>query len=399
MTREDAGSPPRRRPVVVENCGAIVTGTLDRPIYGGDAILAVDGKIAAIGARAALPVPADVTVVDARGQIAIPGLIDSHIHPVIGDWTPRMSAFGWLASYVQAGVTTSLSQGSWALGGYPEDARGMVAFGITLARTFAAFRPGGMKVHGAAVSLVEDFQESDFELLAREGVWLIAEIGSRSIVEPRLVSHLLEIAHAYGFVSRVHFGPEAVPGTYTVTAAMAAVMGAHIASHANGGPTGPPRSDLDYLLDRMDCYLELSYPGNHSALLYLAERARDLGRLDRLICGSDTPTGAGIQPRAILQTVGLLATFADVPAPEAIAVATGNTARAYGLDTGQLEVGRAADVLLIDAPRSSVADNGLEALRVGDVPSIGLVMIDGEIVSLQTTNTLPAKRPALVRAP
>jgi enamidase len=384
-------------PVVLENCGAIVTGSIESPLAEGDAILVVDGMIAAVDTRSRLDVPEGATVVDAQGQAAIPGLIDSHIHPVIGDWTPRMNALGWLAAYVQGGVTTALSQGSWALGGYPEDPRGMVAFGITLARTFDGFRPGGMKVHGACVSLVEGLQEQDFELLATEGVWLIAEIGSRSIIEPHLVREQLQMAHPHGFVSRVHFGPEAVPGTYTVTAEMASIMGAHIASHVNGGPTSPPRADLDFVVDEMSCSLELSYPGNHRALLYVAERARDRGALRRLLAGSDTPTGVGILPRGIMQTAGLLATFCDVPPAEAFAVVTGNAAEVYGLNTGRLEVGREADILLIDAPRSSTAQDGLEALAVGDLPSISMVMVDGRIVSLQTSNTLPAKRKAIVK--
>jgi enamidase len=385
------------RVVLLRNLGGIVTGDVDRPTVDGDAIRVQGPHIAGIGAASALDdVKAD-TVVDAQGMVAVPGLIDSHIHPVIGDWTPRMNAFGWLAAYVQAGITTATSQGSWALGGYPEDPRGMVAFGITLARAFANFRPGGMKVHGAAVSLVGGLKEQDFELLSEEGVWLIAEVGSRSIVEPSLVRDLLEMAHRHGFVSRVHFGPEAVPGTFTVTAEMAATMRAHIASHVNGGPTSPPDDDLDFVVDEMDCYLELSYPGNHRALLRVAQRARDRGELRRLIAGSDTPTGVGILPRAILQTAGLLATFLEIPPAQAFAVGSGNTARAYRLNTGRLEVGREADILLVDAPKSSQAVDGLEALAIGDLPSIGMVMIDGEIVSLQTSNTLPAKRRVAVR--
>jgi enamidase len=383
--------------VLVENVGGIVTGDVDRPLADGDTILIEGQHFAQIGPRSGVDAQGSATVVDASGMIAIPGLIDSHIHPVIGDWTPRMNAFGWLAAYVQAGITTAMSQGSWALGGYPEDPRGMVAFGITLARTFANFRPGGMKVHGAAISLVEGLKEEDFGLLAEEGVWLIAEVGSRSIVEPSLVRDLLTMAHAHGFVSRVHFGPEAVPGTYTVTAQMASIMQAHIASHVNGGPTSPPDDDLDFVVDNMGCYLELSYPGNHRALLRVARRACDRGDVGRLIAGSDTPTGVGILPRAILQTAGLLATFLDIPPAQALAVGSGNTARAYRLNTGRVEVGREADMLLIDAPKSSQAADGLGALAIGDLPSVGMVMIDGKIVSLQTSNTLPAKREVVVR--
>jgi predicted amidohydrolase len=80
---------------LIENCGAIVTGDVDEPLADGDAILVADGLIAAIGARSALDVPEGAQRLDARGQTAVPGLIDSHIHPAIGDWTPRMSALGW----------------------------------------------------------------------------------------------------------------------------------------------------------------------------------------------------------------------------------------------------------------------------------------------------------------
>ena len=381
---------------LIENCGAIVTGDVARPLADGDAIVVADGLIEAIGNRSALDLAPDVRRIDAQGQIAIPGLVDSHIHPVIGDWTPRMGVIGWLGQYAQAGVTTALSQGSWGLGKYPTDPHGMRALGTTLARVFNGFRPGRMKVHGAAVSLVDGFEESDFEALAADGVWLIAEVGVRSIVDPPTVREMLAIAHRHGFVSRVHYGPKALAGSYTVDAAMAKTMDAMITSHVNGGPTAPPDTDLDAAVDEMPGYLELSYSGNHRALLRVAERARDRGEVHRLLAGSDTPTGIGITPRSILHTIGLVASFAEVPPAEAIAIATGNAAAAYRLNNGRLEVGREADILLIDAPEASTAKDGLDALAIGDTPTISLIMVDGDVVTLQAANTLPARRPALL---
>jgi enamidase len=378
--------------LVITNIGAVATGDTGQPVAPGDTIVIRDGRIAEIGERSSLDIPDDATIVDAQGQDAMPGMIDSHIHPVMGDWTPRMSTVGWLASYAQAGITTSVSQGSWHQGGYPTDARGMVALAITLGRVFKDFRPGRMKVHGGTVSLVDGLGRDDFELLAAERIWLVAEVGSRSIIDPPVVQDMLVQAHDLGFVSRVHFGPESVPGTHTVTAEMAAVFGAHIASHVNGGPSTPPDDDLDFMVAEQRCYLELSYLGNHKALLRVAEQALDRGEAWRLIAGSDTPTGGGVQPRAILQTIGLLSTFLEMPPAEAIAVGTGNTADAYRLETGKLEVGREADVLLIDAPRGSGGSGGLDSLRIGDTPSVALLVIDGEIVSIGTQNTLPAKR-------
>lgn len=384
---------------LIENCGAIVTGDAARPLARGDAILIADGLIEAIGDRSTLDPQPGTRRVDAQGQIAIPGLIDSHIHPVIGDWTPRMGVIGWLGQYAQAGVTTALSQGSWGLGPYPTDRHGMRALGTTLARAFSDFRPGRMKVHGAAVSLVDGLEEADFAAMAADGVWLIAEVGVRSIVDPPTVREMLAIAHRHGFISRVHYGPKALAGSYTVDAAMAKTMDAMITSHVNGGPTAPPDTDLDAAVADMPGHLELSYSGNHRALLRVAEQARDRGELRRLLAGSDTPTGIGITPRSILHTVGLVAAFAEVPPAEAIAIATGNPADVYRLRTGKLEPGREADLLLIDAPEASTARDGLEALAIGDTPTISLIMIDGEIVTLQARNTLPARRPAVLLDP
>jgi len=31
------------------------------------------------------------TIIDANGTTVAPGLIDSHVHPVAGDWTPRQN--------------------------------------------------------------------------------------------------------------------------------------------------------------------------------------------------------------------------------------------------------------------------------------------------------------------
>jgi enamidase len=380
---------------LIENLGGIATGDLAQPLADGDAILVCDGVIASVGPKSTIDLPDRIRRVDAQGQTAIPGLIDSHIHPVIGDWTPRMNAIGWFGQYVQAGVTTALSQGTWGQG-YPSDREGMLALGTTLIRSFRDFRPGGMKVHGAAVSLVDGLEEADFAALAAEGLWLVAEVGVRSIVDPPTVAAMLAAAHRQGFVSRVHFGPKALPGSFTVSAEMAKPMGASIVSHVNGGPTGPAPSELLAAVEDLSGYLELAYSGNHRALLSVASQAAERDELARLIAGSDTPTGAGILPRAILQTIGLVAAFVGVEPAAAVAIGTGNTADAYRLNSGKLEVGRDADILLIDAPEDSAARDGLEALAVGDTPTISMIMIDGVVTTLQAANTMPAKRKAVL---
>src|SRR5260370_24740822 len=71
---------------LIRNIGLIVSGDIARPLLDGDSIAIADGKIAAVGKG--LDGDAD-TVIDAKGSAVIPGLIDSHCHPVFGDFTPR----------------------------------------------------------------------------------------------------------------------------------------------------------------------------------------------------------------------------------------------------------------------------------------------------------------------
>lgn len=61
----------------------ITNGRLIDPASGLDAqqdLLIVDGKIAAVGAEARSQAPAKIQVIDAKGCVVCPGLIDSHVH-------------------------------------------------------------------------------------------------------------------------------------------------------------------------------------------------------------------------------------------------------------------------------------------------------------------------------
>ena len=73
---------------VITGIGRIVSGDLDAPLIDGDAISIVDGRIEAFGSGVGTG-DAD-TVIDAKGTTVIPGLIDSHVHPTLGDFTPRI---------------------------------------------------------------------------------------------------------------------------------------------------------------------------------------------------------------------------------------------------------------------------------------------------------------------
>ena len=84
----------RSRKLVLRNVGLMLSGDLATPILDADTIVAVDGIISAIGRGSALDVAEADTLIDAKGCAVAPGLIDSHVHPVFGDWTPRQNQLG-----------------------------------------------------------------------------------------------------------------------------------------------------------------------------------------------------------------------------------------------------------------------------------------------------------------
>ncbi len=57
-------------------------------------IVAVDGRISHIGKAQDADLAGATTTIDAKGSPVAPGLIDSHCHPVFGDWTPRQNQLG-----------------------------------------------------------------------------------------------------------------------------------------------------------------------------------------------------------------------------------------------------------------------------------------------------------------
>ena len=61
-------------------------------------------------------------------------------------------------------------------------------------------------------------------------------------------------------------------------------------------------------------------------------------------------------------------------APERfVCAATGSNARVYGLDSGFLAPGKAADIVLIDAPDGGTQSTALAAIKHGDIAAIGAV--------------------------
>src|SRR5207249_7323329 len=143
--------------------------------------------------------------------------------------------------------------------------------------------------------------------------------------------------------------------------------------------------------------LEIVHNGNERAALYALRTAIEMKQLERVILGTDAPAGSGVQPLGILRMVSMLSALGELPAEKAICLATGNTARMRKLDCGLIEIGRAADFVIMDKAQHSPGKNILESVQLGDLPGIGMTIIDGIVRTQRSRNTPPAgKVPEIV---
>ena len=378
---------------LITGIGQIVTGDIDRPLLDGDAIAIVDGRIDAVGRDLG---DADV-VIDAKGSTVIPGLIDSHAHPTVGDFTPRQRTIDFIESSLHGGVTTMISAGEPHVPGRPKDVIGLKALAIAVARAYATFRPGGVKVRAGAPILEQGLVEADFAEMAAGGVTLIGEIGLGSVKTGADAAPMVAWAKAHGMVSTFHTGGPSLPGSGAIGADVVLEASPDIAGHINGGTTSLPESDIDRLVAAdSEVALELVHCGNGRTALYALRKAADAGALGRVILGNDAPSGTGVVPLGILRLMAHLASLGGVAPETVVALATGNTARVHRLDTGTIGPGKAADLCIVDAPVGSVASTALTALANGDIPGVSMVLVDGVPLIGRSRNTAPAARLAEV---
>lgn len=99
-----------------------------------------------------------------------------------------------------------------------------------------------------------------------------------------------------------------------------------------------------------------------------------------------------MQPLGILRMIAMLSSLGDIPPEIAFCFATGNTARMRDLDSGLIEVGKAADFILIDQAQHSPGKDMLESVHQGNLPGVGMTIIDGVVRSMRSRNTPPAEK-------
>lgn len=376
--------------VVIQNIGLLLSGDIDQPILDADTIVVNDGLITAVGKYKDCDTEGARTVIDAQGVCVAPGLIDSHVHPVAGDWTPRQSQLNWIESSMNGGVTTMISAGEVHYPGRPRDIVGLKALAITAQRAFDAFRPGGVKVLAGAPVIEKGMVESDFKELAEAGVGLLGEVGLGTVKAGYEAKEMVAWARKYGIQSTIHTGGPSVPGSGYIDKDTVLEADADIIGHINGGHTSLPLKHVCELCEQSTRGIEIVHNGNERVAIGAARAAIELKCPHRVILGTDGPAGSGVQPLGILRMVSLISSMADIPAEVVFCFATGNTARMRNLNCGLVEVGRAADFVFMDRAQHTAGKTLLESVQLGDIPGVGMVMIDGIVRAGRSRNTPPA---------
>ena len=337
-------------------------------------------------------------MIDAKGTAVAPGLIDSHVHPVAGDWTPRQNQLGWIDSYLHGGVTSMISAGEVHTPGRPKDIVGLKAMAIFAQRAFQAFRPGGVRIHAGAPVIEQGMVEEDFKDLAAAGVTMLGEVGLGSVKDGSTAREMVAWARKHGIQSTIHTGGPSIPGSSLIDKDIVLAADADVIGHINGGHTALPDDQITALCEKSSRAIEIVHNGNERAALLALRTASELKQHHRVILGTDSPAGSGVQPLGIVRLLALLSSMGNVPAEVAICFATGNTAKIRNLNCGLIAPGRDATFAFMDKAQHSAGSTLLKSIQAGDLPGIGMVMIDGIVAIQRSRNTPPATRvPEIVK--
>jgi enamidase len=383
--------------LAVINIGELVSGDLERGVLEADTLLVADGSFIQVGKRDQVDLEQADIVLDAKGSTVIPGLLDSHVHITFGDYTPRQKAVDFIESYMHGGITTVFSAGEVHVPGAPKDPVGVKALAVAAQRCFQTFRPGGVKVCAGCLILQPGLEEDDFRELAQQGIKL-AKLGFGQFAKAVDAEPLVRWAQKHGIIVMAHTGGVSIPGSSSIFAEDLLVLQPDVAGHANGGTTALTDEGVERLLRESNIVLQIVQAGNLRSALRIVGLARESGLLHRITIASDTPSGTGVMPLAVIKSVTEVASLGGIAPAQAIAMATGNVARVYGVNSGVIAVGGDADFLIVDAPVGSAAKTALGAMAIGDIPGISAVVIDGVVRAYPSRNTpAPSRLPSVSR--
>lgn len=363
-------------------------------------LLCAHGRVLAIGAgvgpalRSLERDDEPVTVLDAAGLLAVPGLIDGHVHPVAGSVSVVPPGHGWTDTYLNAGVTAMVSAGELTFPGLSAaeltpDAAARLAANSAWAFGNIAAPP---RVYAGTLLAVPGLDREHFRQVAEAGGKCVKYIyypfaGRRWEGE---VAAYTSWADEFGLVTKMHAGGTSYQGhSVAADAELVCAVAPRVLAHANGGPIPMDDEALAAIVERTGCHLELILGGSLRVLRDLVGLLRERGEPHRITVGTDTPGGNGTMPRGPLQVVAAIAGLGQVDAATALRCGTENVARAHGIPGGALAEGQPADLLLVGPVRGSSHPTVASALEAGEIVGVGAVVSGGAVAALPGRYTPP----------
>lgn len=382
--------------VLIRNIGNIISGDLNEPELDADSIIIENGVFKTIGNG--LNIEADY-ILDANGSTVVPGLIDSHVHPTIGEFTPAQGTIGWISNYMHGGITRMVSAGELHFPGLLENKLSPKIVKDLAIVTKHCYNNSGVntpKIHAGTVILTHGMSEDDFEELQKVGIecakFIFYDFSRFGFSEAREYSAWCK---SRGIKVKIHSGGVSRSGLSQITGANALrSIEPDIVAHVNGGPIPMSLEDIDKIIDDTDYIIEITTSGSYKMALHVVERLRSQNRLDRVIIGTDTPGGTGVVPRGMLRNLLLVSSLGDIEPAVSVCMATGNTMKAHNLPAGEIKIGLPADLTILDKVKGSYAKDTLESLRLGDLPAVSTVFIGGKpVIWERSEQTPPPERP------
>lgn len=364
--------------LLIKNIGNLVTGDLHHPLSKASSLFIENGLIKKIGSQRT---DAD-TIIDAAKLTVCPGLIDTHVHPTFGDFTPTQNSLGWMEAYMHGGVTTLVSAGELHVPGLPLHTPDPKLFRYLAVLAKRCSENGGQqpRLFAGTLMLVPGLQEEDFNEIADEGIRCVKFIFYPYGEHGNEAQRYVQWCREREIVVKIHTGGVSRSGlSRPAGIKVIQEINPDIAGHISGGPIPMPPDEIKAVVTDTECYLEIATGGNFRRTIELMETVHTIGAQGRVILGTDTPSGTGVTPRGMLRNIALLASLGGVRPEQALCIATGNAAQAHRLPGGIIQEGKPADLIIMGRINGSVGKDALDSLAIGDIPGITCVIIGGHL--------------------
>jgi 5-methylthioadenosine/S-adenosylhomocysteine deaminase len=413
--------------------GTVVTVDRHRRVIQHGCVFIEEGKITFVGKIGEKPPGLKPEIViDARGRVVMPGLIDTHVHlaqALIRGCADDLSLVDWLqhrvwplqGSYdesdgllsselcmlemLKSGTTTFLESGlhhRYGVNGIAELTKrvGLRAFlskmimdGSGYGDTAGIMPPGMVEERDACLNEAESLFRN-WNGVGRIKVWLAAR--SLGAVSPGLYREIGEMARRLGTGLTMHLNEVPEDSTYSIKQ-----FGKTPVEMMNDLGILGERAVFAHMVWATDREVELLSKSGSSVAHCPSSNAKlasGIARVPEMIkkgvkvglgcdgapCNNTYDMLREMRIASLLQKARLL-NPAVMPAEQVLEMATINGARALGVDNevGSIEVGKRADLILIDTNRPSMTPlfDPVSAVVYGATgEDVETVMVDGEIL-------------------